>query len=74
IFGSVLIFIAFYMIITWTNILYFEVDYQIILIRIDVFTIFAFNLAILYIISLFIGFVMSILGFKKVEHAIEEEE
>ncbi|MCJ7650812.1 MAG: hypothetical protein MUP85_19550 [Candidatus Lokiarchaeota archaeon] len=74
IFGSVLIFIAFYMIITWTNILYFEVDYQIILIRIDVFTIFAFSLAILYIISLFIGFVMSILGFKKVEQAIEEEE
>ena len=74
IFGSVLIFIAFYMISTWTNILYFEFDYQTILIRIDVFTLFVLNLAILYILGLFIGFVMSILGFKKVEHAIEEEE
>jgi len=74
IFGSVIIFIAFYIISTWTNILYFELDYQIILIRIDVFTLFVFILAILYIIGLFIGFVMSILGFKKVEHAIEEEE
>lgn len=74
IFGSILIFIAFYMIGTWTNILYFEIDYQVILIRIDVFTLFVFNLAILYIIGLFIGFVMSLLGFKKVEHVIEEEE
>ena len=74
IFGSVIIFIAFYIISTWTNILYFELDYQNILIRIDVFTLFVFILAILYIIGLFIGFVMSILGFKKVEHAIEEEE
>jgi hypothetical protein len=74
IFGSILIFIAFYMISTWTNILYFEIDYRVILIRIDVFTLFVFNLAILYIIGLFIGFVMSLLGFKKIEHAIEEEE
>ncbi|MHA1194278.1 MAG: hypothetical protein ACTSP9_18685, partial [Promethearchaeota archaeon] len=74
IFGSILIFIAFYMISTWTNIIYFEFDYQIILIRIDVFTLFVLTLTILYLISLFIGFIMSILGFKKVEHAIKEEE
>jgi len=73
IFGSILVFIAFYMISTWSNILYFEIDYQIILIRIDVFSLFVLTLAILYIISLFIGFVMSIIGFKKVEHTIEEE-
>ncbi|MHA1191075.1 MAG: hypothetical protein ACTSP9_02110 [Promethearchaeota archaeon] len=62
------------MISTWTNIIYFEFDYQLILIRIDVLTLFVLALIILYMISLFIGFVMSILGFKKVEHAIEEEE
>ncbi|MHA1671701.1 MAG: hypothetical protein ACTSV5_14175 [Promethearchaeota archaeon] len=74
IFGSILIFIAFYMICTWTNIFYFEFDYQFILIRIDVFTLFALNLAILYVIGLFIGFVMSIIGFKKIDRVIEEEE
>ena len=74
IFGSILIFIAFYMISTWTNILYFEIDYKTILIRIDVFTLFVLTLAILYMIGLFIGFIMSILGFKKVENVIKEED
>ena len=74
IFGSLLIFIIFYMISTWTNILFFEFSYQSILIRIDTFTLFAFSLIILYIVSLLIGCVMSIVGFKKVDFAIEEEE
>ncbi|MBY9003406.1 MAG: hypothetical protein KGD73_05495 [Candidatus Lokiarchaeota archaeon] len=73
IFGSILTFIAFYMISTRTNVFYLEIDFQTILIRIDVFSLFVFNVAILYIISLFIGFVMSFLGFKKVDHAIKEE-
>lgn len=73
-FGSLLIFIIFYLISTWTNILYFEYSYQSILIRIDAFTLFAFSLIILYLSSFFIGCVMSVIGFKKVDFTIKEEE
>jgi hypothetical protein len=74
IFASVLIFITYYMISTWTSIFYFELDYQIILIRIDVFALFVSNLVILYLICLFVGFAMSLLGFKRIEQIIEEED
>jgi hypothetical protein len=70
--GSVLIFIAFYMIIISNSLMYSEVIYQQVFIRADVFILFNINIDLLYLIIIFIAFIMGITAFKYIDQIIED--
>jgi hypothetical protein len=70
--GSILIFIAFFMLSISNALIYSKVIYQQIFIRADVFVLFNLNLEMLYLISLFIAFIMGITAFKYIDQVIKD--
>ena len=70
--GSVLIFIAFYMLIISNSLMYSDIIFQQIFIRADVFVLFNLNIEMLYLISLFIAFIMGITAFKYIDQVIKD--
>jgi hypothetical protein len=70
--GSVLVFIAFYMLIISNSLMYSDIIFQQIFIRADVFVLFNLNIEMLYLISLFIAFIMGITAFKYIDQVIKD--
>ena len=70
--GSILIFIAFFMLLTSNALIYSDVTFQQIFIRADAFVLFNLNIEMLYLISLFIAFIMGITAFKYIDQIIKD--
>ena len=70
--GSILIFIAFFMLLTSNALIYREVIFEQIFIRADAFVLFNLNIEMLYVISLFIAFIMGITAFKYIDQIIKD--
>jgi hypothetical protein len=72
--GSILIFIAFLMLIFSNSLMFSNVVFQQIFIRADVFILFNLNIEMLYLIGLFIAFIMGITAFRYIDQIIKDAD
>ncbi|TFG22338.1 MAG: hypothetical protein EU532_14490 [Promethearchaeota archaeon] len=72
--GSILSFMAFFMIIVSDSLIYSDIMNQQVFIRADVFILFNIHIGTLYLISLVIAFIMGTIGFKRIDQIIKDKE
>jgi hypothetical protein len=72
--GSSMMFLAFLQLNIWDLLIYTDVIGNQIYIRSDVLSIFIWNLNVFFIISIFIAFVMGMIGFRQIDRIIQPDQ